>query len=66
MSSFYKKNGRKWTIYHQRVLTAIQPKWLWQTNPKYFDIGALSNDNSPIAKVLTATAAAADTDNAVH
>ncbi len=45
MSSFYEGNGRNWIIYHQtlitshiaqlRELTAIQPKWLWQTNPEY-------------------------------
>ncbi len=50
------------TAIQLRELTAIQPKWLWQTNPEYFDIDVLANDNSPAAKVLTATAVVVDTD----
>ena len=64
-SVFYKGNGRNWLIYHQiqpshttqlRTLTAIQPAWLTQANPHYYDVGALAHDKSPIAKVLIATA----------
>jgi len=64
-SAFYKNNTRNWVIFHQiqishstqlRVLTAIQPRWLTEVSPRYYDTAALANDNSPIAKVLTVTA----------
>uniref|UniRef100_A0A7S0TD27 DEAD-box helicase OB fold domain-containing protein n=1 Tax=Elphidium margaritaceum TaxID=933848 RepID=A0A7S0TD27_9EUKA len=67
-SVYYKNNARtqrNWIMFHDiqishtvqlRVLSAVQPLWLYQANPRYYNLHALSNDKSPIANILIASA----------